>query len=330
MNPKNPIVRGILRLALYPLFARFVSMPGRSFKGKGKALSSFERDLVERCQKRVHSMAVNIGERSIETPSGLSACADYIEADLGALGFAVERQGFEYRGIKMDNISCELRGKTRPDEVLVLGAHYDTVIGTPGADDNASGVAALLELARMLSRMEKPLGRTVRFVAFANEENNGDGWHNMGSYHYASMCHERGDKIIGMLSLEMLGCFSHAEGSQNYPFPFNLFYPEKGDFIGFVGNAASKKFVREVVGTFRLYALVASEGVAAPERFRDIARSDHWSFWQYGWPALMVTDTSNFRYAHVHEEEDTPDKIDFASMVRVVEGVRQVVLHFAG
>ncbi|MBK9141618.1 MAG: M20/M25/M40 family metallo-hydrolase [Candidatus Melainabacteria bacterium] len=327
MNPKNPLLRSFLRLLFYPVFARYVSMPGRSFSGGPTCLAPWLSELSDRLRARVQAMAVGIGERSIKTPEGLSACADYIAREMAALGFTVERQSFVYRGMTMDNLICEIRGNTRPEDVFVLGAHYDTVIGTPGADDNASGVAALLELARDLR--DKNPGCTIRFVAFANEENNGDGWYNMGSYHYATMCHQRGDRIIGMLSLEMLGCFSEEEGTQHYPFPFNLFYPSRGNFIGFVGNFASRDFVQEVVGTFRQHATIPSEGVAAPERFRDIARSDHWSFWQYGWPALMITDTSNFRYEHVHKEEDTPDKIDFDSMVRVVEGVRQVVLHFA-
>src|SRR5262249_55676750 len=147
----------------------------------------------------------------------------------------------------------------------------------------------------------------------------------MGSYHYARACRERNENIIGMISLEMLGYFSDEEGSQKYPRPFNLFYPTKGNFIGFVGNYGSRGVVRQAIRLFLNHARFPPEGVAAPERFRDIGRSDHWSFWQFGYAALMLTDTSNFRFVQYHTGQDTPDKVDFYKLALIVDGLTYVV-----
>ena len=324
MNLIQALGNSLLKLVLYPVFAKYVSMPGKSHKGALSDLDEVEKEIALRCEAVVTTMASDIGVRSIKEPDALNACADFIERSFRELGYDVVRQPFEYRGIRMYNLVAELPGNSKADEIFVLGAHYDTVIGSPGADDNASGVAALLEHARLLK--ERKLSRTVRFVAFGNEENNGDGPFVMGSYHYAKACHEAGDKIVGMISLEMLGCYKDTEGTQLYPFPFSLFYPRAGSFIGFVGNTASADFVRKVVGTFRKTTEFPSEGACPPERFSDISRSDHSSFWRFGYPALMATDTSNFRYEHVHMPEDTPDKVDFEKMARVVNGILKVVV----
>ena len=320
-----------LRLVLYPFFARYVEMPGKSYRGAFASLEPVEAEIARRSRELVTVLADGIGERSIKTVDGLNAAADFIEATFFDLGYSVVRQAFDYRGIRMYNLIAELPGHEADaadsEKVLVLGAHYDTVIGTPGADDNASGVAALLELARLLKG--RRLTHTVRFVAFANEENNGDGPEQMGSYHYARSCSEAGDDLIGMISLEMLGCYSNEEGSQKYPFPFNLFYPSRGNFIGFVGNTDSRDFVHSVVGGFRQAVDFPAEGVAAPDRFRDINRSDHWAFWQFGYPALMATDTSNFRYEHLHTDSDSTDQVDFERMARVVHGILKVSIELA-
>ncbi len=322
VNQARKWSNGLMRFLLYPLFARYIRMPGRRFQGSLGVLDPLESEIARRSKELVTVMAEGIGERSIRTVENLNACADFIEATFEDLGYSVVSQHFEYRKIPMRNVIAELPGTESGGKVLVLGAHYDTVIGCPGADDNATGVAALLELARLLKG--KRFKHTIRFVAFANEESNGDGPELMGSYHYARSCHEAGDDLVGMISLEMLGSYSDEEGSQKYPFPFNLFYPSKGNFIGFVGNIDSGDFVRSVVGTFRAAVDFPAEGVAAPDRFQDINRSDHWGFWQFGYPALMATDTSNFRYEHLHTAEDTTEQVDFERMSRVIHGMLQV------
>lgn len=313
----------LLKLALYPLFYRYVKMPGRSYSGALPALAGDEPQLRNRLELHVRVLSEQIGERSINTPHGLRAAENYIAAEFARLGYEVKRQWFDFAGISMCNVIVEKRGSTRPDEVIVIGAHYDTVIGTPGADDNATGVAALLELADWLR--STTTARTVRFVAFANEEHPGGPWESMGSCVYANSCRAAGDNIKAMLSLEMLGVYSDAPGSQMYPRPFNLFYPTVANFIGFVGNSFSQQLVRACVRSFRRHAQFPCEGVAAPDSVRDIARSDHWAFWQIGVPALMVTDTSNFRYPIYHTPEDRPQQLDFDRMTRVVSGLRAVI-----
>lgn len=321
------IVNWLLRLALYPVFRPYVRMPGRSYRGLFAALNEAETGLQKRLHNHVRILAEEIGERSIARPTGLQAAERYIHDHLRLLGYAVETQRFNFADVDMANVIVEKKGTDPDAEILVIGAHYDTVIGTPGADDNATGVAALLEIARWLKTVKTR--RTVRLVAFANEEHPGGPWESMGSCHYANRCKERGDKIVGMLSLEMLGVYSEAEGSQKYPWPFNLFYPTVANFVAFVGNRMSADLVQQSIMAFRMSVQFPSEGVAAPDAVKDIARSDHWAFWQIGVPALMVTDTSNFRYPIYHTPGDTLDKLNFECFARVTGGIIGVVRKLA-
>lgn len=321
------IKRSLLRCLFYPVFARYVSMPGRSFKGTLPELTAHQKDVASKLRSHVDALAVDIGVRHAKVGDSLRRAAKYILVQFIRRGYAVSMESFQFDGVSQQIVVAEIFGQTRPEEIIVIGAHYDTVSDSAGADDNASGIAALLEIASMLK--DVPMDRTVRFVAFPNEEYHGEDWRNMGSYHHAKRSFDRGDKIVGMISLEMLGYFSNEPESQKYPFPFNLFYPDRGNFIGFVGNSKSKEWVREVVGQFRELVAFPSEGAAPPERFEDISRSDHWSYWQFGCPALMVTDTSNFRFPHLHGMEDTPDKLDFDSMARITTGMAQVIVRLA-
>lgn len=317
----------LLKLFLYPFFRKFIEMPGRSHSGALAPLTDPEREIRERVEWYVRQLAGEIGERSIGQYENLMKAARYIENTFWGLGYEVRTQDFPVGYAPMKNIEVELRGVSRPDEIIVVGAHYDTVSGSPGADDNASGVAALLELASLLRGQQ--LDRTVRLVAFANEEVSHDAGHTMGSYAYAQRSRLRGEKIVGMLSLEMLGYYSDQKGSQRYPFPFNLFYPSTGNFLAFVGDWESRRWVTDVIRSFRKHARFPSEGGAVPTRFRDISRSDHWSFWQFGYPGLMVTDTSNFRFTLYHTRQDTLDKVDCDKLARVVSGLAQTVVDLA-
>ncbi len=312
----------LCRLLAYPLLWPVISMPGRSYRGALPALTSQQSAAKTRLETSVRAL-VALGERNAHNYEGLIAAETLIEEALRLAGCSVRTESFAFDGVEMKNVEGEIRGTSRPDEIVVFGAHYDTVYGSPGADDNASGVAILLELARRFG--SKAQGRTIRFVAFANEENPGGApWESMGSYAYARACRERGEKIVGMISLEMLGVYSDEPGSQHYPFPFSLLYPDVGNFAGFVANFGSRSFVRRCIKSFRAANLFPSEGVAAPEMFRDIHRSDHWSFWQFGYSALMLTDTSNFRNKLYHTERDVPEILDFARMSLVTDGVEHV------
>lgn len=321
------IFQKFLKCLLTPIAWPIVRMPGKSHRGALPVLLQDERTTHSNVERHVRALAEDIGERTIR--QGLDRAAQYIRDQMELLGFQVGEQEFFLDGQRYCNLDSQITGAKFPERILVVGAHYDTVFGTPGADDNATGVAALLELARMLKDAQPDC--TIRLVFFANEEHplHQHIWEAMGSWFYAKRCHDRNENVIGMLSLEMLGVYSEVEGSQKYPAPFNLFYPTKGNFIGFVGNLRSRSFVHKVVSTFRRHTAFPSEGVAAPEMIKDIARSDHWAFWQFNWPALMVTDTSNFRYPLYHTPHDTCDKLDFEKLARVTRGISRTVLDLA-
>jgi hypothetical protein len=298
-------------------------MPGQSYKGALPPLSSEESALAERLRGHVGKLAGEIGERNTVHYNALRAAADYIGSRFRAVGLTVRDEKYRADDKEVANIVAEIKGMEHPDEIVVIGAHYDSPPGSPGANDNASGVAALLELARFF-KDSKP-SRTICFVAFVNEEPPYFQTEEMGSLVYARQAKKRGDKVVAMLALETIGCYSDKPKSQHYPAPFSLFFPDTGNFIGFVSDLGSRTLLRKVVGTFRETTQFPSEGVAAPGWIQGIGWSDHWSFWQAGYPALMVTDTAPFRYPHYHEPTDTPEKQDYERMARVVAGVGRVV-----
>jgi Zn-dependent M28 family amino/carboxypeptidase len=290
-------------------------------------LSPEEEKIAAALRTDVERLAGTIGQRNMPHYPQLVAAANFIEAELRTAGFPPKRQTFDVKGRPCANIEAQLAGGKQADEIVVVGAHYDSNVGTPGANDNGSGVAALLTLARRLADA-KP-SRTVRFVAFVNEEAPYFETELMGSFVYARRCRERQEKITAMLSLETIGYYSDEADSQKYPIPFNVFYPSTGNFIGFIGNVESGDLVKQVVATFRRDAKFPSEGGALPSQIDGVGWSDHWSFWQMGYPAVMVTDTAAFRYPHYHAAEDTPDKLSYDRMARVVVGLEAVVRDLA-
>ena len=204
-----------------------------------------------------------------------------------------------------------------------MGAHYDSVQGAPGGNDNSSGVAAALELARAL-RDAKP-ARTLRFVFFVNEEPPFFDGMDMGSRRYALRSKQRKECIVAMFSLKTMGWYSDSPDSQRYPFPLSLFYPSTGDFIAFVANLGSRALLHESLGAFRRHAKFPSEGVAAPEIIPGVGWSDHASFWEQGYPGVMVTDTAPFRYPYYHTGQDTPYKVNYERLARVVTGLEKML-----
>ncbi len=267
-------------------------MPGRSYRGPLPALTADQARLRDREGLDLAHLAVDIGERNALHPEALAAAAAWIEAELRAAGYAPERETVSADGPERCNVEAEHRGAGAPDEIVVGGAHYDSARGTPGANDDGTGVVALLALAR--STAGEVTRRTVRFVAFVNEEPPYFATPRMGSAIYAARSAERREKITAMLSLEMLGGYDEREHSQHYPFPLDLFFPDHGDFIAFVGNVDSRALVRQSVGAFRAGASFPSEGAALPTGTTAADWSDHRSFWARGYPALMVTDTAIF------------------------------------
>jgi hypothetical protein len=240
----------------------------------------------------------------------------------------VAAEGYVVEGRTVRNLAAELPGASRPEEVVLVGAHYDSVDGSPGANDNASGVAALLEIARLLR--ETPPARTVRFVAFVNEEPPFFQTEAMGSRVHARAARGRGERIVAMLSLETLGYYTGEPGSQTFPTPLlRPFYPDRGDFVAFVGNLASRRLLRQAVAAFRRHAPFPCEGLSAPAWITGVDWSDQWSFWQEGYPALMVTDTALFRYPHYHGPGDLPGRLAYPQLARVTAGLAATVAALA-
>ena len=299
------------------------AMPGRSHEGPVPQLKQSEIDLSTRLRNHVVRLADEIGERNISRRyEELVRAERYIDEQLASFGYQVVKQTFVVDGRSVSNIEASTEGRSSHGEIVVLGAHYDSADGTPAANDNGSGVAALLEISRAMKGED--LSRTVRFVFFVNEEPPYFHTEDMGSLRYARRCRKNNDDIKAMLSLETIGYFSDEPGSQKYPPVVASFYPDTGNFIAFVGNVESRELVQDCVRIFREKASFPSEGASIPGVLQGVDWSDHWSFWQVDYPALMVTDTAVFRYPHYHEPTDTPDKIDFDRMAIVTEGLVQL------
>lgn len=305
-----------------------IMMPGRTYSGPFTQLRQHELEVRDNLREHVFTLAGDIGERNLWRYEALEQAARYIQSAFEASGYPISDQAYTVDGRPVRNLEAVREGESAPEEVIIVGAHYDSVHGSPGANDNGTGVAAMLEIARVMAHTRLP--RTVRFVAFVNEEPPFSHTENMGSLVYAERAAARGENIVGMLSLETIGYYSEEENSQKYPFPFGLFYPSKGNFIGFVGNVRSRNLVRRAIGSFRKHAQFPSEGVAAPGWLQGIGWSDHWSFWQQGYPALMVTDTALFRYREYHTHADNADIIHYDQFARVVAGLARVVADLAG
>jgi hypothetical protein len=299
-------------------------MPGRNIS-TAAPLSAAEIALRADLIADVQKLAGEIGERNLQHYAQLNAAADFIEGSFSRAGLQPRRDTYELQGRACHNIETEIRG-ARP-QIVVIGAHYDSVFGSPGANDNGSGVAALLALARRFAG--KPAGQTLRFVAFVNEEPPYFQTEQMGSFVYARRCKGRGDQISAMLSLETIGYFSDAPRSQKYPPGISAFYPSTGNFIGFVGDFRSRALVRRVVASFREQGKIPSEGAALPSFIPGVAWSDQWSFWQCGYPAIMITDTAPFRYPHYHETTDTPDKLEYDRFALVVSALEKTIAELA-
>ncbi len=300
-----------------------VDMPGESHRGPLPPLNDEQIRVRDGLQKDLERLAGQIGERNTLHPVAYAEAARFVERRLAGAGYAVDRQSYEVKGRPIVNLVAEIKGGGRADEIVVIGAHYDSAPGTPGANDNGTGTVALLALADLLRPFAPD--RTLRLVAFANEEPPHFQTEAMGSLVYAQECKLRGDRIVAMLALETMGYFDDTPGSQKYPAPFRWFYPDTGNFIAVIGNTDSMTLVKEVVGSFRRHAAFPSEGGAVPDRIEGAGWSDHWAFWQCGYPGVMVTDTAPFRYPHYHLATDTPDKIDYDRLARVVLGLRDVI-----
>jgi hypothetical protein len=298
-------------------------MPGESYRGPLPELTAGQVQVRDALRRDLARLAGVIGQRNLQHPENYAAAALFIEKSLQDMGYHVERQEYRAGRHHCVNLSATVPGNEKADQIVVVGAHYDSLNGTPGANDNGTGVVATLALARMFAK-QKP-ACTLRLVFFANEESPYFQTSQMGSLVYAKACRARNENIVAMLSLETIGYYSDAKNSQQYPSSLRAAYPSTGNFIAFVGNTESKELVTGCVASFRKQAKFPSEGGAVPGNIDGVGWSDHWAFWQVGYPAIMVTDTAPFRYPHYHQASDTIDKVDYDSMARVVTGLQSVV-----
>lgn len=305
-----------------------IRMPNKTYAGSLSPLTNEQWTIRDAIRYDLELLAGEIGERNIQQYTNLCAAADFIQLSFEQAGYEVKRQSYEVAGRTCYNIEVEISGNVKANEIVIVGAHYDTVFDCAGANDNASGVAALLALARAFSGKE--ISRSLRFIAFVNEEPPFFQSGMMGSMVYAKRCRERCEKIVAMLSLETIGYYSEQPNSQHYPFPVGFFYPSTGNFIAFVGNISSRGLVRKVVESFRHQVQFPSEGGAWPGIITGVGWSDHWSFWQVGYPAIMITDTALFRYPYYHSAQDTPDRIRYDHLTRVVDGLKLVLVDLIG
>jgi Zn-dependent M28 family amino/carboxypeptidase len=309
-------------LVFSALVLYMTAMPGRSFSGDLPPLVAEEIQIKTNLIRHISYLAGEIGERNVISYEPLQKTAQYVENNLREFGYEVKSQEYMVQMRKVRNLIAEIPGGAKANEIVVIGAHYDTVYDCPGADDNSSGVAALLELARSLKGSHP--ARTLRFVAFVNEEPPWFQTDDMGSLVYAEQAHKLKENMVA-ISIETIGMYSDAEGSQQYPAGFKSLYPSKGDFIAFIGNLGSRALVRNAVHSFRAVTKFPSEGSAVPASIPGVGWSDHWSFWQEGYPGIMVTDTAIFRNPNYHQPTDRPDTLNYERMARVVHGLVGVV-----
>lgn len=305
-----PYIVGFSILFVYLYYTTV--MPGESYKGP---IIATDKELQAKLEQHVRMLTM--AERNQYL--GLTRSRDYIVADLKSKGFEPILQTHKTDNIMVSNIEVIIPGQIK--DTVVIGAHYDSINGTVGANDNASGVAGLLELAQSFKNPH----HSIRLVWFVNEEPPYFKTHEMGSYIYVEMLDKEKVPIVAAYSFDMIGSYYEAPNTQRYPPPMNFFYPNTGNFIGFVGNQSSRSLVSKSVLAFRESgAKIGSEAVAAPSFIRGTDYSDNWSFYQFGYKALMVTDTSFNRYGYYHTEGDTIDKLNFPAMSVTVSGLREM------
>ncbi len=284
-------------------------------------------DLEQRLRAHVRVLCEEIGNRSIYTYPNLLKAEHYVTGAMEQVGLHVEKQYFSYRGQRCANVVGRDPGRNPGGHQYILCAHYDTAWGTPGADDNASAVAILLEAGR-LARVAGILNSDTaawHLVAFSTEEPPAFHTRHQGSRVFVREARRQELRIDGVVNLEMLGYFKDVPGSQSYPFPARVFgYPDRGNFVGVVGNWRSRRLVREVMAAMRTNPALPVHRLIVPERgfllfFSRL--SDHSSFWDRGYPAVMLTDTAFLRNPHYHGPSDKPDTLDFSAMAQVVRSL---------
>lgn len=286
-----------------------------------------KQDTIAGLRRHVAMLTRTVGERSIRQPDKLAQAADYIRTWFEGLGLPARKQSYRYRGVEVSNIVARLGSTTYPSRHYVLGAHYDAVDGTVGADDNASAVAVLMETARAAREVVAVDGQDmgITFAAFTMEESPAFGTRFMGSRVFAAEARKKAIRIEGMICLEMVGYTCREPGCQRYPFPLQFMrYPKTGDFIGIVGNMKSASFTRGLRRSFEANPDLPVVALTVPLNgwlMPNVRLSDHASFWNYGYRAVMVTDSAFYRNPHYHLPSDTMETLDYDFMAELVESL---------
>jgi hypothetical protein len=306
---------------------RSLRMPSRSYSGPLQPLDNFQSRVRDHLREHVTTLAQQIGERNLEHSDHLEAAAAYIRRYLEQNDYTVQEDSYVVRGKTVSNLFTFVGGPPKGKGIIVIGAHYDSVSGSPGADDNASGVAAVLELARIL-KDESP-DHPIMLAFFPNEEAPFFQTEEMGSLHLARTLERNSQQVAGMISIESVGYYSDQPHSQRYPSGFASFYPNTGNFVAFVSNLHSRVLLHSALAEFRSSTHFPSEGASLPSWVTGVSLSDQWSFWQAGFPAIMITDTPPFRNPHYHTATDAPDTLDYDRLARVVVGLKHVAMKLA-
>lgn len=313
--------RAIAAVALLSIFA--MAAWGFSLRSRTARSRPVQVD-PQRLTAHVRMLAETLAPRNEANPENLERVAAYVRGEFERAGGRVADQPFEADGTTYRNVTALFGPDTR--ERIVVGAHYDAAGPLPGADDNASGVAGLIELAHLLGKAP-PLKRRVELVAFALEEPPHFGSETMGSAVHAGSLKEMGARVRAMICLEMIGYFTDEAGSQEFPLPgLGLLYPNRGNFIAVVGKPRQGSLTRRVRNRMRSASALPVHSINAPESVPGVGLSDHRNYWKAGYPAVMITDTAFFRNDNYHSARDTPDTLDYRRMAMVVEGVYAAVL----
>lgn len=279
--------------------------------------------LAKSLKQHVYQLSHKIGDRNLFNYENLTQAARYVTETFESFGYNVEFQEFNVLNKKVNNIIASKKGINMPEEIIIVGAHYDTCFN-PGADDNASAVAGLLELANLMS--DRQTDCSIKFIAFVNEEPPFFKTEEMGSRVYARKSKKEEKKVRAVIILEMIGYYSERPYSQRYPLMLGLFFPNKANFIAAVGNPFSRGLVRRVTTSFKNKTKFPMESVVIPSFIPGVDFSDHWSFWEEGYPAVMITDTAFYRNPYYHSSKDTYEKLDYDNMAELVNGLSGVLV----
>lgn len=321
-------IRLLLLIAIISVSGWYMmKMPGTSYRGPLPPLNQTEINIRNQLKSHIEYLAGKLGERNIWHKHNLDETEQYISSIFTDIGLQVSEQDYLINSVPVKNIIGEKKGANEPDKIIILGAHYDTVYTSPGADDNASGVAAILVIADLLKNISLPY--TIRFVAFCTEEPPFFLSREMGSWQYAKLVKKKQENIIGMFSIESIGYYSTKKHSQRYPLLLGLIYPNTADFIGFIGNLSSRSLVVKSIASFRRQVQFPSEGIAAPRFIPGVSWSDQWSFWKHGYQGVMITGTALYRNPNYHLPSDLPNTLDYDRMARVVFGLTRMTFDLA-